>query len=291
MAAPLKVRLIANPVAGRRAPEQIARARETLTRLGAEVDLFLTTARGDARRAAAEARNGGFDRVIAAGGDGTLNEVVNGLAPSAIPLAFIPLGTTNVFALEVGIPFDVEAACRIALSGRTQPVSLGLAGGTRFLLMAGIGFDAEVVYGVSSRLKRLTGKAAYVASGLSTLFLRPPRPLEVRLPGGETRRAYAVILGNGRLYGGRFSITPQAALTREGLEAFLLLRPGRLALLRFALRVALGRPLPPEEALTLTVRELRIDGDPAPVQIDGDYLGRTPMEFRALSGEITLVFP
>ncbi|MEZ4484638.1 MAG: acylglycerol kinase family protein [Syntrophotaleaceae bacterium] len=99
---------------------------------GATVDLTLTEKRGDAIEAAAAAKQAGFDRIVAAGGDGTLNEVINGLAPSPIPLAFIPFGTTNVFALEVGIPFDVEQACAVALGGQPRPVCLGLAGDTRF---------------------------------------------------------------------------------------------------------------------------------------------------------------
>ncbi len=168
----MKIKLIANPVAGRQALLKIRNAENCLRQCGADVDLTLTRARGDARAAAADARRNGFDRVVAAGGDGTLNEVINGLAPSPIPLAFLPLGTVNVFALEAGIPFAVEAACRIALEGDVRPICLGWAGDTRFLLMAGIGFDAEVVYGINLRLKRLAGKLAYLAGGFTAFWRR-----------------------------------------------------------------------------------------------------------------------
>ena len=116
-----RVQLIANPVAGGDARERIRRAQRRLEQRGCTVELTLTGARGDARRAAAAAREAGFERIIAAGGDGTLNEVINGLAPAQVPLAFLPLGTTNVFALEAGIPFDVDAACDLALDGAVAP--------------------------------------------------------------------------------------------------------------------------------------------------------------------------
>jgi len=287
----MRIKLIANPVAGGNALPTIRRAEECLVRRGCRVELILTGARGDARNAAAAARSEGFDRIVAAGGDGTLNEVINGLAPSAIPLAFLPLGTTNVFALEAGIPFDVEKACAIALDGVPQPVCLGLAGDTRFLLMAGAGFDADVVYRVSGRLKRWTGKLAYLASALRTLAGPPPVPLEVVREDGKALRGYHVIIGNGRLYGGRFSVTPDASLTEEALDVCVFLKKGRLGLLRCAARVAAGRRLAPPDAETFKARRVTLHGAGVPVQIDGDYLGRLPMTFRALPGELVLVLP
>ncbi len=286
-----KIKLIANPVAGGDALAKIRRAEEWLRRRGAQVDVTLTKARGDARAAAASARITDFDRVIAAGGDGTLNEVVNGLAPCSIPLAFIPLGTTNVFALEAGIPFDIESACAIALDGTVRPVCLGMAGETRFLLMAGVGFDAEVVYGINLRLKRWTGKLAYLAGGVTALLRQSPPPVEVTDETGQVYRGFGAIIGNGRLYAGGFSLLPQASLLAHRLDLCLLLRPGRLALLRCAASFAVGRAPGERAALCLQGRTFTIAGGQAPVQIDGDYLGRLPMTFRAVAGELSLVFP
>lgn len=287
----MKIKLIANPIAGGHALAKIRIAREFLEFHGCTVDLCLTGARGDARNAAAAAKNAGFDRIIAAGGDGTLNEVINGLAPSAIPLAFLPLGTTNVFALEAGIPFDVEQACAIAIAGRPQPVCLGLAGETRFLLMAGAGYDADVVYRVSGRLKRWTGKLAYLVSGLRSLAGPSPAPIEVVREDGTTVPGYHVIIGNGRLYGGRFSVTPEASLTEELLDVCVFLQKGRLPLLRNAAKIAAGRRLAPPEAETFKARNVTVRGEGVPVQIDGDYLGKLPMTFRVLPGELVLILP
>jgi len=288
---PMNIMLIANPIAGGDARRKIEQARACLERRGCNVDLILTAARGDARRAAVAARAGGVDRIVVAGGDGTLNEVVNGLAPSAIPLAFLPLGTTNVFALEAGIPFEIERACAIAVEGEPRRVCLGRAGQTRFLLMAGIGFDAEVVYRVSGRLKRLAGKAAYLASALGALAGGAPPPIEVVREDGTVIRGYGAILGNGRLYGGRFSLTPDASLDEDCLDVCVFLLPGRLSLLRSAVTVAVGGRLGPPVARMFKASSVTVRGEGVPVQIDGDHLGRLPMSFRALPGELVMVLP
>ncbi len=288
----MRILLIANPAAGGNARAGIARAQQYLQGRGCEVELRLTAARGDARQAGAAARAGGYDRVIAAGGDGTLNEVLNGLAPSAVPLAFLPLGTMNVLALEVGIPFEVEAACDIALDGEPRPVCLGRAGEERFLLMVSAGFDAEVVYRVSRRLKRWTGKFAYVLGALTNLLRHPPPALElVRGEDGLVLRGYGVVIGNGRLYGGKFSFTPEADLEAPELDVCLLLRPGRLALLGALWRVALRQPLSGTQALRFKTRALEIRGPGVHAQVDGDYLGRLPLQVQAEPDQLVLVFP
>ncbi len=283
--------LIANPAAGGNARGTIERARDFLRGRGHRVDLQLTSARGDARRGGEQAREKDYDLIIAAGGDGTLNEVINGLVPSRTPLAFIPLGTTNVFALEVGIPFDIEQACRIALEGQVRPVCLGLAGETRFLLMAGIGFDAETVFRVSTRLKRWAGKFAYLASALAVLAKRPFAPLEVQTEEGRILRGYNLVIGNARLYGGRFTLTPQASLFEDSLEVCLFLQPGRLRFLGSVFKLVVGRALSEAEALVFKARQFEVRGAELPVQIDGDFHGRLPMRFRAVPGELTMVFP
>lgn len=287
----MKIKLIANPVAGGDAGIKIDRAVAWLQDAGATVDLFLTEKRGDATQMARDAKCAGYDRIVAAGGDGTLNEVINGLAPSAIPLAFIPLGTTNVFALEVGIPFDVEKACAVVLSGQPRTVCLGLAGNTRFLLMAGIGFDAEVVDGVSLPLKRRVGKLAYLVSSLKVLLHPVADAIEIINEQGRRYQGYSAIIGNGRYYGGRFSITPEASLQEETLEVCLFRRRGRIGFLCSMIKVALGRPLAESEAWRFKGRKLTVSGSEAAVQLDGDYQGRLPKTFCAVFGELTLVYP
>lgn len=287
----MKIKLIANPVAGGNARCKIERAVAWLQARGTVVELVLTQAPGDARLAAAAAREAGFDRIVVAGGDGTLNEVINGLAPSDIPLVFIPLGTTNVFALETGIPFDLERACALVLHGNPRPVGLGQANGQRFLLMAGIGFDAEVVRAVNLRVKRYLGKLAYVISGLVSLCRYRLRPLEVMTEGGVRRRAYGVIISNCRFYGGRFVVSPGASMYDPALSLCLFRRKTRLGLLLTALKIAAGRALQANEVIQLRAREIIVSGGGVPVQVDGDYLGDLPRVFRATFGDLHMVLP
>ncbi len=287
----VKIKLIANPVAGGDARKKIDRAVTWLQTAGVAVDLYLTEKRGDAMWAARAAKCAGYDRIIAAGGDGTLNEVINGLAPSAIPLAFIPFGTTNVFALEVGIPFAVEQACAVALRGQPRPVCLGLAGDTRFLLMAGVGFDAEVVGGVSLPLKRRVGKLAYLVSSLKVLRCSVPVFIEIVDEQGRRYQGTSAIIGNGRYYGGRFSITPDASLQDDTLDVCLFRRRGRIGFLFSMIKVALGRSLAEREAWRFKGRKLTVTGAKAAVQLDGDYHGCLPQTFCAVFGELILIYP
>ncbi len=286
-----RIKLIANPVAGGEAMAKIHLAQSCLAGRGDHVELYLTGARGDASRAAASAKNEQVDLIVVAGGDGTLNEVINGLAPSPIPLAFVPLGTTNVFALEAGIPFDVAGACRVALEGTATPVCLGAAGETRFLLMAGLGFDAEVVHKVDLKLKRAIGKGAYLLSALKVLADHPPAPLEVKREDGKVLQGYGVIIGNGRFYGGRFSLTPNASLTEKTLDVCLLSRPGRWHLLHCLVRMVLHQSLAPAGAMLFKASEVSVSGENVFVQIDGDAHGRLPMTFRACPDELVMVLP
>lgn len=284
-----RIYLIANPTAGGNAAGKIRQAVACFQEQGCQVELFLTAIRGDAQAAAAAIRPGAYTRVVVAGGDGTINEVINGLAPSPIPLAILPFGTTNVFALEAGIPFAVVEACRVAVQGVVRPVCLGKAGEQLFLQVAGAGFDARVVHGMRPWLKRRTGKLAYVVSGLEQL-LRPAPPMEIELDDGRRRTAYAVILCNGRLYAGRFVLTPRAACFDNSLDIMLLLRPGILSLLSMVGRVLRKRELLPPTAEVLRSTSIRIRGT-GPVQADGDFIGTLPMDFSTVAGALSMVFP
>jgi len=240
---------------------------------------------------AAEAVRDGVDLVVVAGGDGTLNEAVNGLGRESIPLAVVPLGTVNVFARETGIPYDLEQACEVALNGIPTSICLGQAGDTRFIQMAGVGFDARAVLGLSPRLKRWTGRAAYLVSAFGALVRWRSRPIEMVTTEGNRLTVYNVVIGNGRLYGGRFSITPGACLTDDVLEVCAFLRRGRGPLLRSLLRIGTGRHGISEDVLIFKTTALDLSGADIPVQTDGDYLGQLPMSFRAISGELTVLLP
>ncbi len=285
-----RIKLIANPVSGGDARPHIARAQRFLEKNGAEVDLYLTGQRGDATAEAADFPVSEYDLVIAAGGDGTLNEVANGLAGRGVPLAFLPLGTANVMAIEMGVPLDIEAACSVALAGQARPVVMARAGQEFFLMMAGLGFDAAAVRAVNPGLKRLLGKGAYLVAGLNAFFRYRPVPLQLVTAEGLSLTVWHVIVSNIRCYGGRFVMAPAAGLEQPGLVACVIDRPGRFALLLFWVRILL------RDKLLGQVRRLESDhfdlsGAVVPVQIDGDDVGNSPLHISCHSDLIELIFP
>lgn len=287
----MRIKLIANPVSGGDARPRIQTALGLLRSYGADVDLCLTDARGDAKKAAERALSEGYDRIVAAGGDGTLNEVVNGVASPDLPIAFLPLGTVNVFALEAEIPMQLEKACALAVHGSPRQVTLGRIGEELFLLMVSAGWDAEAVAHVRSGLKRLVGRLAYAVSALEVLLLRPPAQLELVLPDGSCHAGFGVVVSNCRYYGGRYVVTPKASFFRDDLEVCLLRQGSRLAMLKFATSLLLKRPLraPLVEFFTLTSAELR--GENVSVQVDGDVWGGLPVRFEVMPRVVTMVLP
>lgn len=287
----MRIKLIANPISGGDARTRIQTALELLRGHGADVDLYLTGARGDARQAAAQALSEGYDRVVAAGGDGTLNEVVNGVASSELPIAFLPLGTVNVFALETGISMQLEQACALAVHGLPRSIALGKIGEGYFLLMVSAGWDAEAVARVRSGLKRWIGRLAYAVSALEVLLRQPPAPLELLLPDGSCHIGFGVVASNCHYYGGRYVVTPDASLFRNDLEICLLRQGGRLARLKFAMRLLLKRPLQPPlvEFFTLTGAELK--GENVAVQVDGDAWGALPVRLKVVPRAVTMILP
>lgn len=287
----MRIKLIANPVSGGDARPRIQRAVAELQRRGAEVQLYLTAARGDARKAAAQALAEGFDRIVVAGGDGTLNEVVNGVACPDLPIAFLPLGTVNVFALEAGIPLSLERACALAAEGTPRRITLGRIDGELFLLMASAGWDAEAVAHVRSGLKRFIGRLAYAVSALEILLLKPPAPLQLVTSAGKAFPGYGVVVSNCRYYGGRYTVTPGASMFREDLDICLLRQGGRLAMLKFAAALLLKRPLQPPLVEFFTVTEAELRGDKVAVQVDGDAWGGLPVRVEAVPGAVAMVLP
>ncbi|MDT8444072.1 MAG: diacylglycerol kinase family lipid kinase [Desulfuromonadales bacterium] len=287
----MRIKLIGNPVSGGDARPRIQAALAALRQQGTEVDLYLTGARGDAGKAAEQAFAQGYDRIVVAGGDGTLSEVVNGVASADLPIAFVPLGTVNVFALEAGIPKQLDAACALAVQGNSRRITLGKINNELFLLMASAGWDADAVAYVRPNVKRLVGRLAYVVSAMEVLLLHPPAPLELILPDGSRHGGFGVVVSNCRYYGGRYVVTPAASMFRDDLEVCLLRQGGRLAMLRFAATLLLKRSLrsPLVEFFTLSRAELQ--GSKVSVQVDGDAWGGLPVRFEAVPRAVSMVLP
>ena len=298
------VLLILNPTAGRRRRGLVNDVVRRVRALGWTVDLMETAAAGDARRIAETCDAARYAVVAVAGGDGTINEVVNGLAGRAVAgpaLGIVPLGTANVLAHELGLGFSAAALAQTLTAGREillQPGEASGAGRTRrFSLMAGAGFDAKVVAGVSAPLKRRLGRAAYVWQSLVEAQRYRPVRYAVEID-GVRHEAASVIVTHGRLYAGPYVVAPDAALGKPLLHVCLFERWGRSQTLRFALALLLGR-LPRTAGYRVIVgRDIRLsvlstagENRRQPVQIDGDDALTLPVSIALAAGAVRLLRP
>jgi len=285
--------VIFNPTAGGSRRRRLRATVQELERLGCRVTLAETRAAGDAERMAREASPDLCDVVVAAGGDGTINEVACGLVASAhgLPLGIIPLGTANVLAHDVGLKITAGAAARAILGGRRQTIHLGKVNGRHFVLMAGAGVDAHVVACVDLALKRRTGKFAYVVESLKQAVRYDFPPLTVTVD-GEAHEARMAVICNGRMYGGPFIAAPHAHLAKSGLFVILLRRGGFMSVLRYGVALAAGKLPSLADVSVLPARRVRIEGpQDAPVQGDGDVLATLPAELTVSDQTLDLMVP
>ena len=289
--------VIFNPIAGSpKRRDALARAVRTLRRAGCRVKLRATTAAGDAARSAANiAKAGTFDAILVAGGDGTLSDAAHGLATANVArlpaLAFLPLGTANVMAHEIGLPTDPEKAAAVAARLKTVDVKLATANERYFLLMVGAGFDAHVVRHVKSAVKKRWGKLAYVAEMVRQLGVFPFRPYSVTID-GVAYEAASVVAARGRLYGGRFVLAPLADLTSPTLQVCLFRKGGRGGVLLYAVALGLGLlPRAPGFEIVAAQR-VTVEGiEGEPVQADGDSIASLPLEVAMTDRTIRFVVP
>ena len=298
------VLLILNPTAGRRRRGLVDGVVRRVRALGWTVDLVETAAAGDARRIAETCDPNRYAVIAVAGGDGTINEVVNGLARRAAEgpaLGIVPLGTANVLAHELGLGFSAAAVAQTLTAGREilmQPGEASGQGRTRqFSLMAGAGFDAKVVAGVSAPLKRRLGRAAYVWRSL--VEARRYRPVRYAVEiDGVRHEAASVIVTHGRLYAGPYVVAPDAALGQPLLYVCLFERWGRSQTLRFGLALLLGRLPRTAGYRVIAGHDIRVSvlsdaGEQRrqPVQIDGDDALTLPVSIALAAGAVRLLRP
>ena len=281
---------IANPVSGRASKAVFDEARCALESHGFSVKSYLTEKRGDAETLARDALAHGPDLFVIAGGDGTINEAINGLAGSGATMAVLPIGTANVMALELALPSSIKEAIETAATGTPRSVSLGeitAECGTRwFCLMAGAGFDAEAVFRVSGWLKGLAGKLAYIASGIGVALRGKSNALRVEID-GSPHSCNHIIVSNARKYAGRQTLAPDADISVPGFEITLIKGSG-LSVALFALALMAGAHKRLWFVETVMGKEVSIEGQ-AHMQIDGDYFGQSPARITAREDMLKIV--
>ncbi|HZT37455.1 MAG TPA: diacylglycerol kinase family protein [Bryobacteraceae bacterium] len=291
--------LIYNPVAGKLrggAPGKIRRLLEALERRGIHATPFETTGPGAATAMAREAVQKDIDLVLAVGGDGTVNEVANGMIGSHVPMAALPGGTANVLAVELGLGTHLESAV-VKLEGcAPERVAVGRLsndlGSRYFLLMAGAGLDAEIVYQISARLKESWGKLAYWLS--AGVRLTRPVPEFDAVVNGRRSRCGFVLASRVKNYGGDLEIATGASLADDAFEVVLFRGQNPLRYVAYFLGVATGT-LSRFEGVTIErarrVELMAADDRRLYIQVDGEFAGRLPATIEIVPDALTLLAP
>jgi diacylglycerol kinase (ATP) len=283
--------------------EKARRFRRQLDAIGAHCAFKTTTAPGDARRLATEAVRDGFDLVAAAGGDGTINDVLNGIgdAPDGFArarLGVLPLGTVNVFARELKIPLRIDQAWEILQRGRETKIDLprveffenGIPQKRYFCQLAGAGLDARAIELVDWQHKKQVGKLAYVIAGLKALCEKKPEIFA--LINGEKISGELVLIGNGKFYGGSFAILPRADLRDGRLDICVLPRVNWTALLRSAPGLLLRGKLPASVAQHLSAETFELTSETAAAfELDGEWVGKLPVTFAVEREKLRVIVP
>jgi len=288
----MRVLLIANHVAGRGLGEALLQpicAR--LRRSGWEVEPRLTRARHQATAFARQAEAEGYEAVVVAGGDGLVNEVANALWGSAVAVGVLPLGTGNVLARELGIPLAWRAACDLLPRCVPRAVDVGRAGDRHFVLMAGFGWDAEIV-AQAHRAVRPLGIVKYLPVIAKRLRGTPfAWKIETESLAWEDR-GFLLLACSASLYTWRFRFFPQARLNDGVLDCILFRGCSVWRVLSAMARGLLGGPLPAQHFRVFQATRLRVESQPpAPVQVDGDWLGEVPMEISLRPKALLLLVP
>jgi diacylglycerol kinase (ATP) len=261
-----------------------------------------TAARGHARSLAAQAVREGFSTVVAAGGDGTANEVVNGIGDvpggfAASRLGILPLGTVNVFARELGLPRTVSGMVKTIILGKEKAIDLGRAEfpgngkpeGRYFLQLAGAGVDSRAIELLSWELKKKIGPLAYVWAGLRAV--REKHPI-ITVEAGNRVCGQLVLLGNGRFYGGGFAVFPRACLQDGLLDICVIEKVSALRVIELALGIVTGRLYRFCPALQMRSPSVKLTCDSRVLfQLDGENAGELPVTFSVLPKVLRVIVP
>jgi diacylglycerol kinase (ATP) len=258
--------------------ERATRMIEAVRGLGGNVDIRFTTGPGDAQRLAAAAAAEGSRIVVAAGGDGTVGEVANGLAGSATALGVLPLGTMNVFSKELGIPAELSEAWKIVLAGHIREIDLPKANDQYFVQLAGVGLDAQIVQETTWQAKRKYGPLSYVFSAAHVALRTPPR-LQLECNGSRIACSF-VLVGNGRFYGSKIVLFPEAKMDDRKLDLVVFKDLGFLDIMRYLGGVLFRRHTGLAGVKYIQTSDATIHCDQeVPVELDGEVSGTTPVRF------------
>jgi diacylglycerol kinase (ATP) len=292
--------MIFNPTAR---GEKAKRLRRHIDDIGSQCAVKLTYAAGSARLLAAEAVREGYETVVAAGGDGTLNEVMNGIGDvpegfARTRLAMLPLGTVNVFAKEYGLPINLRKAWEYIKVGKETVIDLprmeyaheGKPQVRYFAQMAGAGLDARAIEMVDWELKKKIAQMAYVVAGMKAL--KGPHPPIHFKSGTHSAVGELVLVGNGRFYGGKLPVFHAANSTDGLLDVCVFPRVNWFVVLRYGIGFLTGRVLPPRDFGYFQVPTMELSSPAvAPFELEGEPVGRLPGKITVVPKGLRIVVP
>ena len=262
---------------------------DTLREIAPDAELRMTTRAGDAQRLAADAAREGFRIVVAAGGDGTVNEVVNGLAGTGAALGVLPLGTMNVFAKEHALPEKLDEGWAVIRAGNIREIDLLAANNVHFIQLAGVGFDAQVVKETTWESKKNLGPLSYLISAAQVAGRKAPK-ISVEA-GGRISEGSFVLIGNGRYYGAKLVLFPKARVDDRMLDVLIFKNTGYFDLAKYLAGVLLGRHTGMKGVEYFQVAEATVRAEQeVPVEVDGELSGALPVTFR-VAGTLRVCLP
>ena len=281
-----RICIIINPAA-RGATGRLQR----LEKIAREAVIKTTRAPGDAEAQAERAVTQGYGTIVAAGGDGTINEVVNGIGSAPVALGILPMGTVNVFALEMGIPFNLERAWKVVREHHVRTIDLANANGHLFVQMAGVGLDAQIVQRNSRQIKQVLGPLSYLLTATQVAAGKPPR-LHVGAEGHPTVEGSFVLVGNGRFYGGPFSLFNEADMQDGLLDVCVFKSMHYISLIRYFRGALFGSLSKFSDVHYFKARQLLVKADRVvPLETDGELAGHSPVEFSVRRRKLRVLVP
>ncbi|OQX58584.1 hypothetical protein DRQ15_09770 [candidate division KSB1 bacterium] len=259
---------------------------------GYEVDVYRTQGNGDATEVARQtAISGEYETIIAAGGDGTVNEVINGIIGYSIKLGLLPLGTSNVLMRTLNLPLQPLKAAKLITQGYTHKIDVGKANGRYFALMISCGYDAFAIEQTSMLAKKIIGKYAYVWAGLTKLYCYKPHRISLKIDGKDyPKTGIFVAICNARSYGGNYQLCPEAKMDDGQLDILLVSSNSMMQLLYYAFRVILKLPLEYRDTIRPRAREIMLNASGrVPYQADGDIFGQLPVKVEVVPQAIEVI--
>src|SRR5213079_2213826 len=284
------IAVILNPTAGNL--ETVRDWQERVESIARRCPIRITSYPGEAEALARRAVEDGFARIVAAGGDGTVNQVANGIAGSNCALGILPMGTVNVFAMELGLPSDDLALCwNVVEAGNIRLVDLPSANQKYFVQLGGIGLDAQAVKETTLAFKRSLGPLSYLISAAHIAARQPPK-LFIESEHTAVEEGSFVLIGNGRLYGGPFPFFKQAIVDDGLFDVVVFKRLGYLEIVKYLQDVVFSSEIKVPEIEYFQTRQLRITSEQdVPLELDGELAGNCPVDFRIRGKALRVLTP